>query len=538
MRTMFRAACGALLLSLAAGFAGPAAAAEDSAAPGDLVARGRALYLEGRRVDGSPLVAGRAGGSQIAGVEAACVSCHRRSGMGGSEGRTYIPPITAAALFTAMPTGKGPSAIGAGRPAYTEQTLAHAVAAGFDSSGRPLDYLMPRYHLDEQDVRALHAYLRTLPEAPVADAGALHFATVVAPDVPAGRSDAMLGVLQACFDEHNAGPQPERGRHKLAPGMSQREGRNWQLHVWQLKGPQETWTAQLEERARAQPVFALVGGIGGAQWAPVHGFCERAGVPCLFPHLEAAGAEAPGFYPLYLGKGALLEAALVARHVGDQPAPARVTQVLREQDASAEAAAAALRHELAEQGVATHELRIPAGAALSADTLAKVQAQETLVLWLRAGDLQQLGEVPPAGAQVIVSATLAGQDEVPLAPAWKARALMAYPYELPQQRERRVAPMRQWLQQRGIALTDERVQSDAYVACKALATGMLDAEEHLGRDYLVERLENDMERTTATGLYARLGLGIGQRFASKAGYLVRFDPGKQGLIAVGERIAP
>jgi hypothetical protein len=540
MRITFRAACGSLLLSLAAGFAVTAGAADASPPPGDLLARGHAPYLEGRRADGSPLVAGRPGGSELSGAEVACVSCHRRSGLGGMEGRNYIPPVTAAALFTAMLPGKGASAIGDGRPAYAEASLAHALRDGRDASGRPLDYLMPRYRLQEEEVQALHAYLGTLPDTPAADSGALHFATVIAPDVAPERSEAMLGVLQACFDEHNAGPQAERGRHKLAPGMSKSDSRPWDLQVWRLEGPQETWAAQLEDRAAAQPVFALVGGIGGAQWAPVHGFCERSGVPCLFPHLEAAGAEASGFYPLYLGKGALLEAGLVARHVAQQPdaAARRVTQVLREHDAAAQAAAAAVRQALAEQGVAAREVRIPAHAPFDPDALPQMQAQETLVLWLRPGDLQRLGEVPPAGVQVIVSATLAQRDEVPLAPAWKARTLMAYPYELPQQRTRRMTPVRQWLQQRGLALTDERVQSDAFVACKALRTAMLDAADHLGRDYLVERVEADMERTTATGLYPRLALGIGQRFASKTGYLVRFDDSKGGLAAVGERVAP
>ena len=82
------------------------------------------------------------------------------------------------------------------------------------------------------------------------------------------------------------------------------------------------------------------------------------------------------------------------------------------------------------------------------------------------------------------------------------------------------------------------MQADAWVACKALRTAMAEAEEHLGREYLVERLEANMERTTATGLYPRLGLGIGQRFASKTGYLVRFDAASGGLLPVGERAAP
>jgi hypothetical protein len=321
--------------------------------------------------------------------------------------------------------------------------------------------------------------------------------------------------------------------------MHQREGRKWQLHVWNLQGPQEEWSAQLARRAGEQPVFALVGGVGGAQWGPVHGFCEAAGLPCLFPHLEAAPAGADGFYPLYLGKGALLEAGLVARHLSQRPGgTARVMQVLREHDASAEAAAAALRQALAEQGVASSDLRIPAQAALTSDLLSQVQAQDALVLWLRPHDLERLAGVAPAGAQVFVSATLAQRDEVPLPQAWKARTLVAYPFELPQQRMRRTAPMRQWLQERGLPLTDERVQADAWVACKALRTAMMEAEDHLGRDYLVERVETNLERTTATGLYPRLALGIGQRFASKSGYLVRFDADKGGFVAVGERIAP
>ena len=46
-----------------------------------------------------------------------------------------------------------------------------------------------------------------------------------------------------------------------------------------------------------------------------------------------------------------------------------------------------------------------------------------------------------------------------------------------------------------------------------------------------------MERSTATGLYPRLSLGIGQRFASKTGYLVRFDEAG-AFVAIGERTSP
>lgn len=530
-----RALLGAVVLWLAQG---PFAHAADDASAGDL-ARGRALYLEGRRADGAPLQAWRAGGLRLAGAEAACVNCHRRSGLGGAEGRSYIPPITANALLNAMPPGKGPSAIGAGRPAYGEDGLALALRAGLDPGGRRLDYLMPRYELRDDEAKALLAYLRSLSEAPagVAEEGELHFATVLTPEVAPARREAMLGVLQACFDEHNAGPAPERGRKRLAEGMRLREQQPWRLHVWTLEGPEEGWQAQLVAQARQQPVFAVVGGAGAGRWKPVHAFCEQAALPCLFPQVEAPVADAAGFYPLYLGKGVLLEAGLIAAQLARQPpASHRLVQVLRADDAAATVAADALADALGPRGFTQERLAIAAGTAFDPGLLAGVGSDDALVLWLRPADLQRLAA--PAGAQAFLSATLAERDAVPLAPAWRERTLMAYPFELPAQRAARMTALHDWLRARGQPLADERAQADAHVACSALRAAMDDAAGHVGRDYLVERLEANLERGTASGLYPRLALGIGQRFASKAGYLVRFDAATGALVAAGEREAP
>jgi hypothetical protein len=140
---------------------------------------------------------------------------------------------------------------------------------------------------------------------------------------------------------------------------------------------------------------------------------------------------------------------------------------------------------------------------------------------------------------VYLSATLMDSGEAALPTAWKAHALMAYPFELPQNRTMRMASVHTWLRAHGISPAQERVQADAYVACAALGAGMNEVADHLQRDYLVERLETIMERGTVTGLYPRLTLGVGQRFASKTGYLVRFEDAQSGqLVPVGERIAP
>jgi hypothetical protein len=287
-------------------------------------------------------------------------------------------------------------------------------------------------------------------------------------------------------------------------------------------------------------VFALVGGLGAGQWAPVHEFCERSALPCLFPHVEAPVAAATGFYSLYLSRGVLLEADIIGQHIAHEGrAVKRVIQVLRAEDEAARAGAEALRRTLAERGMEARELPIGTTVPLDARIFDGMSNVDALVLWLRADDLKRLSDVEPAPSQVYVSATLADADAVPLPAAWKARTLIAYPFELPQDRAARMAPMHAWLKAHGIVTTAERVQADAYVACSALGAGMNQAADHLNRDYLVERLETIMERSTVTGLYPRLALGAGQRFASKTGYLVRFEHPESGrLVPVGERLAP
>src|SRR5207302_11088267 len=65
---------------------------------------GEALYRRGQLPSGEPVQALRQGGATIRGADAACVNCHRRSGLGSSEGRITIPPI--AGPYRCVPRGK------------------------------------------------------------------------------------------------------------------------------------------------------------------------------------------------------------------------------------------------------------------------------------------------------------------------------------------------------------------------------------------------------------------------------------------------
>jgi hypothetical protein len=499
---------------------------------------GRALYQEGRLNDATPLTARRAGGLQLRGSEAACVNCHRRSGLGSAEGRSYIPPINGASLFSATAPGSGGSASGIGRPAYTLKTLARALRNGVDPVGRPLDYLMPRYHLTDRQIAALADHLRQLSPPPDSRADTLHFATIVAAGQPLQRRQAVLDVLRACFDEHNSTAVPPSRRIRHSSAMQLDTPPDWQLHVWMLHGAADSWRAQLADYARQQPVFAVVGGLGGGEWTPVHDFCEASALPCLFPHVDVPVVDAAGFYALYLSRGVLLEAALIAHDVGrNDQRPLRVVQLLRSQDDSARAAATALQQQLAVRGVATQTRTLDPTAALNADSIATAPG-EARVLWLRDADLAQLSAFDPGTARTYVSATLGDAQAAALPNHWQTNTWVAYPYELPKNRRARTAQLHAWLLAHAIAPGDEALQADTWQACSALRAGMNQLGNRLQRDYLIERLEVITERSRNLSLYPRLSLGIGQRFASKSGYLLRVDALGDGSTSLAERIAP
>jgi hypothetical protein len=174
------------------------------------------------------------------------------------------------------------------RPAYTDETLAAALREGKDPLGRDFDLLMPRYDLSDEDTAHLVAYLKSLAATPAAGVtrSAIHFATVVTEGVEPEKRHAMLEVMDAYFRLKNTETKGllERPGHSAFYDSDSYNGlREWVLHVWELKGPVETWSMQLAAYYRKQPVFALLGGVGEGSWRPVHEFCEQHEVPCVFP---------------------------------------------------------------------------------------------------------------------------------------------------------------------------------------------------------------------------------------------------------------
>jgi hypothetical protein len=521
---------------------------------------GEAIYRDGRLADGASLKGERVGAMPMLGANAACAKCHGRSGLGKIEGKFVIPPIAGRILLHPgvriiheadlhgdpmhhmPPTPRD-------RKAYDDASLARAIREGIDPDGRELDYLMPRFDIDDASMRALVDYLKNLSsgQMPGLREGTLQLATIVTADADPVVRVAMLQVLNQFIQERNArqtaGVQAPLG----SDAMRFRATRRWVLNVWELKGDASTWEKQLDDYFRRGPVFAVISGLGRTTWGPVDRFCERRAIPCVLPNVDLPGSASGSYFSIYFSQGVLLEARLIADRLTKAPADTRarrIVQVYREGDIG-EAAASRLREILGSTvPIRDSSLGAQAGAREIERALGNVNSGDALVLWLRPEDLAQLpapprsiaplpagegpgvrGERKPTveGSLVFVSGLMGGLEAAPLPGAWRERALMAYPVALPDERASFLNYPLGWFHRNRIPVVDERVQVDTYVACSELADAVASMLDEFVPDYLIERVESTMETRLINGFYRHLGLESDDHFASKGGYLVRFE---------------
>jgi cytochrome c553 len=582
----------------------PAIAQQIAAAPRDPVELGGRIYNEGVLASGAALNGNRPGREAITGAAAACVNCHRPSGMGQVEADLLVPPITGNFLFAA-PSDKRivpmdpriGKLFNQAHDPYTDATLSQAIREGINNHGRAMNVVMPRFVLSDADLQALTAYLRQLSAqwSPGVTAAEIRFATVITPDVDPQRRKVFIDMMQAVVHQKNGSTvtaDQARTRHHMVSAAELVLGteRRWDLQIWELQGAPETWDAQLRERYRSKPVFALVSGLSGAQWQPVHDFCDRERVPCWFPTVDVPPRNTSP-YAFYFSAGLNLEAAVLSRHLQSLGTrPKRVVQVYRNDDVGV-AAAQALKDALRGSGIAVVD-RILDPDRTATDALRQVTAtavqDEAMMFWLRPADIMALGEVKPGPADAYFSAVLAGGERAPLSAEWRQHAHLAYPYELPGKRMKNLDYFHAWLDIRKIPLIDEPMQSEVYFALNFMTDTLSDMLDNLYRDYLVERAETMLSKregikaaqetrervalgrqgdlgskyaglpltqapgrlqvegansresiSQGTTLYPHLSLGAGQRLASKAGYIVRFahESGTE-LTAESDLVAP
>lgn len=536
-----------------------------AAEPVSLLEIGRRIYQDGLLESGEPLQGVSAAQVILHGKQAACITCHRKSGMGSGEGKSVVRPIAGKYLFPAEAIDENAPRLSEmhkrayyrpsnSRAAYTRESFAKVMRDGEDYGGQTLESLMPRFALNDKEIEGLSIYLKTLSTKPDpgVDLEEIHFSTIVMPDAKLSETKAMLDVLNAFFADKNGGSRSEGKRQAVGSEAMYRSYRRWVLHVWTLTGPENSWSAQLEEAYRKQPVFSVVSGIGNSNWQPVHDFCERVQLPCLFPNTNLPVSDT-AYYSFYLTRGMALEAEVLGKYFVATPGKqGAVVQVFNRHDNSGREAAKLMRDNFAKAGIQTDLVDWSFTGTPDIGSLRKIlldKPSQSVVLWLNGEDVQQLGGLnfsAYAPQQIILSASMLGRNIASesnlLGQAMQSSVVnirIVYPYELPGKSAQLLLRTKLWLRARKMAVIAETVQANTYLA--ALITG--DAVSHMldqfYRDYFIERVEHMVARSVVTSVYPRLSLGPGQRFASKGAYLVRYSaqPGTP-VEAVTEWIVP
>ena len=481
------------------------------------LAAARRMYEEGVLPSGGPLVGRRPDGTVATGQAAACVNCHRSSGMGSVEGDIQVTPITGRFLFPQV--GEKPLAtmdprvgkrMNLRREPHTDSSFAAALREGRGSDGQILGPLMPRYALGDTEMAALTQYVRQLSvePSPGVEGRTLRFATVITPGVEPMRRQVLLDMLRTAFSQKNGSTVTGNSsrRHMVtAAELVLGTENKWTLDVWELTGSPDTWADQLNNYYKLAPPFALLSGLTNSTWEPMEKFCETRQVPCWFPSVpvapSGAGNPAPRKYSFYFSRGVGLEADVLASHLGSQPLAgkrsARVVQLYRAGDAGATAAEAfATKFKPQSKSTAVDAVDVsqwPADVASSKLQLAlsKLKAEDSLVLWLRPSDLKAF-EAVLAGtpARKFLSGSLISATSAFVPERLRSEVQLVYPYELPQVRAGNVAYMHIWLKLRRIPLIDEAMQSEVYFALNLLTDTLAEMLDNLYRDYMVERAES------------------------------------------------
>jgi hypothetical protein len=519
---------------------------------------GERMYRDGILPSGEPMQAIVMGDIPVDGRMFTCDDCHQRSGLGSVEGTVITWPTNGRDLYKPRRrTGAWhpPESEGAKqdarknlpsywqvedvRPAYTDESLAMMLWTGVDPAGRQLDPIMPLYNLEDRDMAILIHYLKNLSVdlAPGVDEKTIRFATVVTDDVPKEDRQTMLSTLQVHIDVHNSQSRHQERRASSGPFYKTEKHqayRRLELDVWELKGPENTWPAQLLAYYRKQPVFGLLGGITTGSWKPIHEFCEQQKIPSIFPLTELPVISNSDWYTLYFSKGVYQEGEATARYLHniEKLAPnARVIQVLQRGQMSA-ALAQGFEDTWQKLGrPAPVRKMLGKDETLSKHILNEITGSKgpaVLLLWLETNSLAALESLETAQnrpGMVFASASLLGPDLAEIPDTARDTLFLTYSHDLPETQERSILAVKQWLKARKIPLTDLRMQSKIYFLGWMLAGAVKSMRSEFFRDYFLEGFDMMIDQDYAIAVYPRLTFGSGQRYASKGCYIVQLTKG-------------
>lgn len=546
---------------------GRSAIAKNLILTGDAEA-GRLIYLKALSANNQPIEAVTSQDVKVSGPEFACVKCHRLSGMGSSEGGKYVLPVTGPILFAARELNRNrifsklfheirsPEFVTRMRqprmrPAYTDESLARAIRNGIDPADYTFDPVMPRYNLTDQDMANLTAYLKTLSveHDDGIDSKVVHIATIVNDSGNPAARDAVLKTIRGYFDWFNLAQANDLSKGNFsAYNHSDFVDfyRHWQLHVWTLHGTPDTWAGQLAKAYKEQPVFAVAGGLVSGPWSPIAQFCDRERIPCLFPNTDLPQTTHDGnAYTFYFSRGLELEAEVLAKYLSEKsPALQTIVQINFADPygmTPAHVFAAAAKRFIPQHRLESIEV---SSEAAFIEAIERINARhsdiDALIIW--PGEhtpevVSVLNKHLPDINVIALSSNALDSWQKQGSQVENERVIFSYPYELPTAYHPRAFRVRGWMRTNRIEMTHPILQLQSYYMLTLLDYGMRSMRGDFFRDYFNELIESEAENNLNNGTHPTLGLGPGQRFASKGAYVVVPDPEK-GVRAISGWIIP
>jgi hypothetical protein len=511
---------------------------------------GERIYRDGILPSGESLKAIIRGDILVEGTQFSCSSCHMRGGLGSYEGQVITLPTNGKSLYQPYHSRsyfqlsrtekvKIPEQFRSAtlRPAYTDTTLAKVIRGGVDPAGRVLDATMPRYQLDDRDMAILIAYLKELSStySPGVTDTTLRFATVIAGEVSPEDRAAMLVPLERYIEDRNTNAKSfERRRNNYGwhSESMDRQFRRLSLARWELKGPPETWRAQLEDYYRKEPVFALLGGISYGDWKPVHEFSEEHHIPCILPITDFPVISDEDWYTLYFSRGLYQEGETAAHYLSNILEPDSDQTVVQIVQDSHEGKTLAAGFEETWQSLgktAPVTKIIKAGEALPPEFLQQLVSFDKppiLILWAGPETLPALESISTNTKRpemVYISSKLIKQSLMKLPVSIRDFTYVTYPYRLPQEENQYSKFAKTWLLSRKAPVNDKRISTRMFSLMSLMTQALMHMKSNFYRDYFLDVISMFPDQLYPD--YERLSFGPGQVYASKGCYIVQLTQG-------------
>jgi ABC-type branched-subunit amino acid transport system substrate-binding protein len=502
----------------------------DAAALAPAEERGKQIFLTGKSPAGREITAyvGQAS-TPLPASALPCVSCHGPDGLGRPEGGVTPANITWSHLTKSYGTV---SSTGRPRPAYTEETVARAVAAGIDSRGVRFDVSMPRFQMHAEDMADLVAYLKRLEHE--LDPGLTETAITLGTLLPEGGrtaslGDAIEGVILAYFADINA----QGGIY------------NRRLELKATSAPtRDLVLARGEALIESGEVFALVAAVSVGVESELDVVVEQHGIPLIGPFTQfPASAEAMRRFTFYLYGGLAVQAQALSQYASTKlvPSGAKIG-VVYPRDGKIRAVAQAIQAQAKRrQWPAPVVVEYPGRRMDAAAVAAKLKSTgtEALLFLGRGAELRTLAAEGVQGGwtpYVLTPGALAGDVLFDLPAAFQGRVFLAYPTGPSDYTRAGAGEFNAFRRRHDLSRQHTSAQIAAYAAVKLLAEGLKAAGRSLSREKLVQALEKLYE--FETGLTPKITYGPNRRIGALGAHIVALDLEKRTVVSGSEWIAP